>query len=290
MAKTSKYSKRDLAILRQLDRYKWGREYTCRRCGHNEYLEGKQPFSRRCKRKECSYDESLLKNTALEGLRFPVEKAYLILCDIVKFCNPDYDAQNIWSGDVRRKIDRELGIKYRNDKDYESDLISYNEIYKRTEEWVISGADQKKLSMRWYRGRKITFASLARKYELEENTIAKFFDKLNGRIPIEEYDLSWPPFNRVLQFIDGFTLVKLLGFVMFPLGAGWKWGEKKIKDKWYVIDVPRMSSDNPGWRIKVNTFFRKNEKGDYVEYYNKPDEPEYLCEPDREEHNKILRF
>lgn len=273
MNNPGKYSDNDLFIMEKLSRYKWGDKYVCRRCGNTDYIEGKQPFSRRCRKKGCGYDESLLKNTALQGLRFSIEKAYLILCEMVKFCNPDHDVKTIWAGDVRRKIDRELGINYRNEKDYENDMISYNGIFKKDEKWLISEADQKKLSMRWYKERKITFASLARKYELEENTIAKLFDKLNARISIEEYDLSWPPFNRVLQFIDGFSLHKLLGFIMMPLGNGWKWGEKKVGDKWYIIDVPHMSKDESGWFVKVNTFYRQDENGKYVEYYNKPGEP-----------------
>ncbi|HYH56186.1 MAG TPA: 7TM diverse intracellular signaling domain-containing protein, partial [Anseongella sp.] len=43
---------------------KWGRGYTCRKCGNGHYFGGHLPYSRRCSK--CSYEESVTANTIFQ--------------------------------------------------------------------------------------------------------------------------------------------------------------------------------------------------------------------------------
>ncbi len=61
---------------------KWATGYTCRKCGHNHYCEGKTPYSRRCTR--CKADESATAHTLFHHCRINIldafELAYRICC------------------------------------------------------------------------------------------------------------------------------------------------------------------------------------------------------------------
>lgn len=62
--------------LSYLSSVKWSEGYVCKKCGHTNYCEGKQAYSRRCTR--CKYDESAKIDTLFEGCRFPLPKAFYI--------------------------------------------------------------------------------------------------------------------------------------------------------------------------------------------------------------------
>ncbi len=44
------------------------------KCSHVHYMDGKQPFPKRCK--SCKYDESVTSHTLFRKLKFPIEKAF----------------------------------------------------------------------------------------------------------------------------------------------------------------------------------------------------------------------
>lgn len=55
---------------------KWGKGYSCRKCGHTKYVKGRLWYYRRCRK--CMYDESVTANTVFHGLKFPMYKAFHI--------------------------------------------------------------------------------------------------------------------------------------------------------------------------------------------------------------------
>lgn len=62
------------ACLSYLAEMKWANGYHCRKCGHDNYCEGREPFARRCTR--CRYVESATAYTLLQKCKFPIVKAF----------------------------------------------------------------------------------------------------------------------------------------------------------------------------------------------------------------------
>lgn len=74
----------DEACLKFLAEEKWKTGFICRKCGHDNYCQGKSPFSRRCTR--CKHDESATANTPFHGCRMPLNQAFSIAYKIC--CEP----------------------------------------------------------------------------------------------------------------------------------------------------------------------------------------------------------
>ena len=55
---------------------KWENGYVCRKCGHDNYCEGKSTGSRRCTR--CKAEESATAHTLFHNCKFPINKAFYI--------------------------------------------------------------------------------------------------------------------------------------------------------------------------------------------------------------------
>lgn len=73
---------------------KWQNGYSCRKCHSDRYIEGKQSFSRRCKR--CGYDESPTAHTLFHKVKFGIENAFEMLYDIA---TSKKGASSIWLGE-----------------------------------------------------------------------------------------------------------------------------------------------------------------------------------------------
>jgi len=56
---------------------KWEKAYSCIKCGHEAYKNGRAPYSRRCGK--CNYEESVLYNTIFQNNRIPINKAFYIV-------------------------------------------------------------------------------------------------------------------------------------------------------------------------------------------------------------------
>lgn len=54
--------------------WKWGKGFSCSRCGCEQSNKGRTYYHRRCKK--CSYDESVLANTVFHGMKMPILKAF----------------------------------------------------------------------------------------------------------------------------------------------------------------------------------------------------------------------
>lgn len=59
---------------------KWLEGYSCKQCGTERYIKGKQPHSRRCSK--CGYDESPTAGTLFHKLKFDLDKAFGMLYEI----------------------------------------------------------------------------------------------------------------------------------------------------------------------------------------------------------------
>lgn len=59
---------------------KWENGYRCRKCGHQKYIPGKKPFSRRCLK--CKYDESPTAGTMFDKTKFSLLIAFHIVFKI----------------------------------------------------------------------------------------------------------------------------------------------------------------------------------------------------------------
>lgn len=70
----------DAKVLEFVANIKWEAGYVCRKCGHNNYCEGKTAFSRRCTR--CKKEESATANTIFHNIKFPVSKAFFIAYNV----------------------------------------------------------------------------------------------------------------------------------------------------------------------------------------------------------------
>jgi two-component system, sensor histidine kinase LadS len=67
----------DLSCLKFLSEIKWQKEFSCRKCSHTHYSNGRTPFSRRCSK--CGYDESVTAYTLLQNTRLPINKAFYMI-------------------------------------------------------------------------------------------------------------------------------------------------------------------------------------------------------------------
>ena len=53
---------------------KWGKVYSCSRCGHQKSYKGKTYYYRKCR--NCGYSESVTANTIFHGMKMPILKAF----------------------------------------------------------------------------------------------------------------------------------------------------------------------------------------------------------------------
>jgi two-component system, sensor histidine kinase LadS len=66
----------DVKVMEFVASIKWANGFTCRKCGHDNYCEGKSHASRRCTR--CKKEESAAANTLFHNVKFPLNKAFYI--------------------------------------------------------------------------------------------------------------------------------------------------------------------------------------------------------------------
>ena len=62
------------SCYRYLIACKWGKGFSCSRCGCDQSNKGRTYYHRRCK--QCNYDESVLANTVFHGMKMPLLKAF----------------------------------------------------------------------------------------------------------------------------------------------------------------------------------------------------------------------
>lgn len=62
------------ACYQYLIDWKWGKGFSCSRCGCKQSNKGRTYYHRRCR--QCGYDESVIANTIFHGMKMPVLKAF----------------------------------------------------------------------------------------------------------------------------------------------------------------------------------------------------------------------
>ncbi|HEY0741552.1 MAG TPA: 7TM diverse intracellular signaling domain-containing protein [Chryseosolibacter sp.] len=67
----------DISCLKFLAEIKWQNGFSCVKCNHGHFSDGRTPFSRRCTR--CGYDESVTASTLLQNTRIPINKAFYMI-------------------------------------------------------------------------------------------------------------------------------------------------------------------------------------------------------------------
>ncbi|NVO30106.1 7TM diverse intracellular signaling domain-containing protein [Hymenobacter lapidiphilus] len=80
------------ACLTYLADLKWAHGYHCRKCGHDNYCEGREALSRRCTR--CRYVESATSYTLLQKCKFSIVKAFYAVF-LLHTHNGSYSAQEL---------------------------------------------------------------------------------------------------------------------------------------------------------------------------------------------------
>ena len=63
--------------LKWLSEFKWEHGFVCKKCGHDNFCEGKKPYSRRCTR--CKHTESATAHTAFHSCKIPLVEAVKLL-------------------------------------------------------------------------------------------------------------------------------------------------------------------------------------------------------------------
>jgi len=72
-------------VLKAIANDKWKDGFTCRKCGHDHFCDGKTPYSRRCTK--CKTDESATAHTLFHHCRLNITDAFEIAFRIC--CAPD---------------------------------------------------------------------------------------------------------------------------------------------------------------------------------------------------------
>lgn len=78
-------------VLKFVADIKWKDGFVCRKCGHNNFCEGKTPSSRRCTR--CKSEESAAAHTLFHNIKFPINKAFFIAYNVCVLGN-DFSSYN----------------------------------------------------------------------------------------------------------------------------------------------------------------------------------------------------
>lgn len=65
------------SCYRFLAELKWGKGYSCNKCGTTTFYNGHLPFSKRCVK--CGYEESVTTNTIFQNTRIPINKAFYMV-------------------------------------------------------------------------------------------------------------------------------------------------------------------------------------------------------------------
>lgn len=87
----------DDKCLQLLSELKWANGFVCRKCGNENFCDGKIPHSRRCTR--CKNEESATANTLFHNIKFPVGKAFNIACQVC------FSRKNLSSYDLSKRLE-----------------------------------------------------------------------------------------------------------------------------------------------------------------------------------------
>jgi hypothetical protein len=243
-------------ILKELDGYKWREgQFVCVKCGNKKYGPGDEPYGRKCTNSGCKRNVSLIKYTAFEGMRFPIEKAYGMLETIVDTARLSRNEKVV---PIRKRKKKTLNPEDMFDlnefMDEEVEFISMLELIElaKARKW-----DPDRLNERLVKttsNYRPSIGRLSKKFEIEENTVVKFLDKIANRITLKAMPELGSSLERVVEYISYNTEIKVLdviGMAMVPLAGEWKYGEINIGEDLYGIGP--LSKHSGPWSVFKRT-------------------------------------
>lgn len=220
-------------IFKKLAEMKWRNKFCCTCCGHNTYISGKSPFSRRCKNIQCRYEESLKRFTVFDGLNIPISKGYEILLDI-------FNVSRVYD-------DTDLKIVGHNKKHY-GNLGNYiaerNRIKKLGTRKIDSEVTEETVQKHIMQYRKqYSIRNLSKKYGIEENTIVNFLDSFNNRIPlsvVREKDNSYDRLIETFCELFDWDITAFFVLMMTPTPKKCLYGTFTIQQELYSFDFDNL--------------------------------------------------
>lgn len=255
-------TKADKIVLKELAFYKWGHCWYCTKCGNDIYIQGKKEFSRRCKK--CRYDESILKYTAFEGLRFPIATAYNLLNKIISTAVVQGDMKIVPVG------------KHQPGSNRPQKYTSLNNYILRCKK---KGMDPLELDAKLLKiidRQRPSVRELSRIYGIEENTITMLLDKINARIGLNEMVEYENSHDRLISFINEHYDKEpdfYHSLLMVPLVGNWRFGEIKINSKHYALSVGHREL----WSV-YEVILKDDECGNYTNPFTLNERIEYGTE------------
>lgn len=252
-------TKTEKIILKEIAYFKWGRRWCCTKCGYDIFTQGKKDLSRRCKK--CRYEESVLKYTAFEGIRFSIGTAWKLLNKIISTAVVDTEKKILPVG------------RYDPDSNKAGKFISIIEYILRCKD---KGIDPNELDVKVWKiinSQRPSVRELSRIYGIEENTVTKFLDKVNARIGLNEVFEYENSHERLISFINEHYDKEpefYLSLLSVPLVGKWESGEIRINDKQYALTVePRES-----WSV-YEVIFNDDDSGTLINPFTLNERIEY---------------
>jgi predicted Zn-ribbon and HTH transcriptional regulator len=123
-------SNSDVKCMEYLAGIKWAQNFNCKKCGNNNFCDGKTPHSRKCTR--CKNEESATANTLFHNVKFPINKAFVIAFSVINNSGPSVvllseqlGLNQISCWNFRKKVEDRINLMVRN---YENTPLSVPEI------------------------------------------------------------------------------------------------------------------------------------------------------------------
>lgn len=208
---------------------KWGNMFCCTKCGHDKFTKGNKYQDRRCQ--ACRTNESLYKNTALEGLRFELLKFYKALEMIYNTNHFYYSDDIIFYDKAYISIDTFIN-QY-------SHLFPGNEKFNQ-DKIIQSAIDKRKISLR----------KIAEELKIEQNSLSLRLRKVADRIPeiTLRKEVYYDKIRSFISIMDVesdshvFEFEHLLKLALFPTKGKWSNGELSYKEhKFSFEDEPSLN-------------------------------------------------
>ena len=243
---------REEKILRELDQLKWEKgKFVCLKCGCKNSSSGEEPYSRRCTNSKCRRVVTLTKFTAFEGQKFPIEKAYDMLDYIVKYAVLGHD-EKIISVTKRKKntTSEEPDIESFVHDDKKTRMVTIREYIEPLSREALQSDSVNERLAKAIRDYQPSIGRMSKTFELEENTVIKFLDKIARRIlPTSTYKAP-SSLDLILDYLqyDDKTLLHMLGMAMVPLPTGWDHGFYQ-PDRKVIYGIMPKSRLDPAWAI-----------------------------------------
>jgi hypothetical protein len=273
----------EVEARRLLNDYKWGEDFICHACSNTSY-KPRRNFGRECKK--CGEEETAYKYTALEQCRIPAAKVVLILRYLVDTIHIDYDKKVIpiklkvngkgFHENKPDKVENEISHMEGMDTD-EGIFISLNELRSMRLAGDLPPETENVLFENYIMESRLIQADLAKRYEVNGNSLRLLLDKIAKRI---SFFFNEDRGSETLEIINSFfgegrfDLNYVFGMLMVPIDDTWQRNEKNVDGKWFHIVPPsKQEPDKIRWETRNFAFFRKDADGNYRNYYNKEDEP-----------------